>query len=389
MTMTEAAFFCPTELICGFGVLDRLRDIVAPYGENGLFVMDPFFQGSETESRILKLLEGKKIVIYGQVMPNPRDVDIDKGAALCEGKLDFIVALGGGSAIDTAKAINVVFSNGGSAWDYVKKIDRPMREITKPLVPLIAIPTTAGTGTEATRYSVVTNSLQHGKGTIKTDLIFPTKSLIDAELMMSMPRKTTALTAIDAFAHAFEAYIGSKANVFSEMFSLQAMKLFARSGLRACENGNDREARCDMAMCSTLGGLAISHSATTLPHGIGQALSGVTDAPHGGSIATCMANVVRWTLPECEEKFAETACLFEPVLKEKPLREQAKALPELLNDLFQRMTGESVTMASYGLKENQVEAVADMAMTNFFGDISRHPKQASREDLIELIHSCL
>ena len=264
-----------------------------------------------------------------------------------------------------------------------------MKEITKPLVPLIAIPTTAGTGTEATRYSVVTDALEHKKGTIKTDLIFPTKSLVDPELMMSMPRKTTALTAIDAFAHAFEAYIGSKANVFSEMYSLQAMRLFARSALRACEDGSDREARLDMAMCSTLGGLAISHSATTLPHGIGQALSGVTDAPHGGSIAVCMANVVSWTLPECEEKFAETACLFDFTLKEKSVRKQAEALPELLNKLFYRMIGEPVTMATYGLKEEQVEAVADMAMKNFFGDISRHPRKASRDDLMAIIRSCL
>lgn len=387
--MVEMTFFCPTELICGFGVLDRLSDIVKPYGKKGLFVMDPFFQGSETESRILKLLSGKEILTYAQVTPNPRDKDINEGASMCGNGLDFIIALGGGSAIDTAKAINVVFSNGGSAWDYVKQVDRPMKEITKSLVPLIAIPTTAGTGTEATRYSVVTNAAQHGKGTIKTDLIFPTKSLVDAELMLSMPRRTTALTAIDAFAHAFEAYIGSKANEFSEMFSLQAMKLFARSAKRACEDGSDREARCDMAMCSTLGGLAISHSATTLPHGIGQALSGVTDAPHGGSIATCMAHVVRWTLPESEEKFAQVACLFEPELKDRTIREQAEALPNILDELFRHMTGEPVTMTSYGLKEEQIEAVADMALTNFYGDISRHPRVASREDLIEIIRTCL
>ncbi len=387
--MYEMTFFCPTELICGFGILDRLKELVEPYGNRGLFVMDPFFQGGETESRILKLLEGKQMQTYAQVIPNPRDTDINKGASLCQEGIDFIIALGGGSSIDTAKAINVVFSNGGSAWDYVKKADRPMREITKPLVPLIAIPTTAGTGAEATRYSVVTNEAQHGKGTIKTDLIFPTKALVDAEFMMSMPRKTTALTAIDAFAHAFEAYIGSKANAFSEMFSLQAMKLFARSAKRVCEDGSDREARCDMAMCSALGGLSITHSATTLPHGIGQALSGVTDAPHGGSIAVCMANVVRWTLPECEERFAEVACLLEPGLKDKPLREQAEALPDILNEFFYDMVGEPVTMASYGLKEEQVEAVADMALTNYYGDVSRHPKVASREELIGIIRSCL
>ena len=100
---------------------------------------------------------------YARVTPNPRDTDIDAGAALCREGLDFIVALGGGSAIDTAKAINIVCSNGGSAWDYVKKEDRPAREITKALMPLIAIPTTAGTGTEATRHHDGRHSMERGR----------------------------------------------------------------------------------------------------------------------------------------------------------------------------------------------------------------------------------
>ena len=108
--MTEMTFFCPTELICGFGIIDRLKDITEPYGKKGLFVMDPFFQGSSIEARILELLEGKEVRTYARVTPNPRDTDIDAGAALCREGLDFIVALGGGSAIDTAKAINIVCS---------------------------------------------------------------------------------------------------------------------------------------------------------------------------------------------------------------------------------------------------------------------------------------
>ncbi len=388
--MNPQTFFCPTEITVGPGVLNQLPVLTQNNGRVAFLVMDPFFRGKAVEQRIRNLLAEKEVHVYAEVQPNPRDRDINSGAKFCADiKADFIIALGGGSAIDTAKAINVVTTNGGEAWDYTRGAGKTPLPITQPLLPLIAIPTTAGTGTEATRYSVITNSQTHAKATIKLDELFPAKALVDPELMASMPRRTTALTGIDAFAHAFEAYIGTKANSFSEMFSLQGIRLFARSIENACRDGQDMAARSDMALCSTLGGLAISHSATTLPHGIGQALSGVTDAPHGGSIAVCMPAVIRWTLPANEAKFAEVACIFDPALKEKTISEQAAALPDLLDDLFSRIIGQRLTMADFGLKENQIEAVAHMALHNYSGDISRHPRIASRDDLIAIIRECL
>ena len=383
-------FFCPTEITVGPGSLNLLPSLLGSDCTHILLVMDPFFVGKEPEQRIRDLLPGKTVHVFSRVMPNPRDADIDSGADLCrEIQAQAVLAMGGGSAIDTAKAINLVATNGGRSWDYTRGTGKTPRPVTAPLLPLIAIPTTGGTGTEATRYSVITNAVTHAKATIKLDELFPAKALVDPELMMTMPRRTTALTGIDAFAHAFEAYIGSKANDFSEMFSLQAMKLFIRSIERACNDGSDTDARNDMALCSTLGGLAISHSATTLPHGIGQALSGVTDAPHGGSIAVCMPEVIRWTLPESRKKFAEVACMFNPALNVLSQEAQAAALPGILEDLFGRLLGGRLTMADFGLTADKVEAVADMALSNYAGDISRHPKVANRDDLLQIINKCL
>ena len=384
--MMNQTFFCPTEVICGPGVLQQLSTICKDYGETCLFVMDPFFKGKEIETRIINLLEGTKVITYANVTPNPRTDEIDAGA---NQKVDFIVALGGGSAIDTAKAINVVMTNGGNSWQYTKAANRAPKPMTEPLLPLIAIPTTSGTGTEATRYSVITNSETHEKATIKSDNIFPTKSLVDPELMYSVPRLTTALTGIDAFAHCFEAYIGSKANDFSDMFTLKGIELFADNILNACLDGNNTEARNNMALCSTLGGLSITHSATTLPHAIGQALSGVTDAPHGGSIAVCMSEVIRFTLPQAKEKMAKVACIFDKSLIGQDEDKQAYALPDILDNLFAKMMDKKVTMKSYGLTEDKIEKVADLALTNFNGDVSRHPKLASKEDLIEIITKCM
>ena len=388
--MEEKTFYCPTEIVNGPGVLKHLPEITAGYGRKGLLIMDPFFLGGELEGRIRNLLTDKELTVYGRVTPNPRDSEINQGAKLCQdSEADFIIAVGGGSAIDSAKAINIVATNGGACWDYVRIAGKEVRSIDRPLLPLIAIPTTSGTGSECTRYSVVTNSVTHAKSTIKTDLNFPLKALVDPELTVSVPRKTTALTAIDAFAHCFESYIGTKANEFSEMFSLKGMELFIKSVRRACEDGGDMEARNDLSTCSTLGGLAITHSATTLPHGIGQALSGVTDAPHGGSIAVCMPQVIEWTLPYGQKKIAEVACMFDPTLKDLSEEEQAKALPGILKELFAQIIGEKLTMASYGLSEDKVEAVADMALTSYGGDVARHPRVADREELIEIIRKCL
>ena len=375
---------------CGKDVLEKLPDIVRAYGSKVFVVMDPFFHDSPLQNKIADLLNGMDLVFYAKVQPNPRDNDINEGAALChEQKADVIIGMGGGSAIDTAKAINVVATNGGEAWDFVRSTEGTKRQIEKPLLPLIAISTTSGTGSEATRYSVITNHLTHAKATIKSDLIFPNRALCDPMLTMTVPRKTTALTGIDAFAHCFESYIGSKANDFSDLFSLKGMKLFAENIEKVCADGNDVQARENMALCSTIGGLSITHSATNLPHGIGQALSGVTDAPHGGSIAVCMPQVVRWTLPQGMKRFAEIACIFKPELKDLSEEEQAHALPDILEELFSRIIGEKITMASYGLTEDKIDDVIKMAFTSYHGDLSRSPRVPNEEELKELIRSCL
>ena len=383
-------FFCPTMVDCGRDVLETLPAIVDSYGKNVFVVMDPFFADGPLQHKIEELLEGREVTFFSRVTPNPRDNDINEGAALCaEKKADVIIGIGGGSAIDSAKAVNVVATNGYEAWDYINRKEGMKRKIEKPLLPLIAIPTTSGTGSEVTRYSVITNHETHAKATIKSDLIFPNRALCDPMLTMTVPRKTTALTGIDAFAHCFEAYVGTKANDFSELFSLKGMKLFAENIERVCNDGSDVEAREKMAMCSTIGGLSITHSATNLPHGIGQALSGVTDAPHGGSIAVCMPQVVRWTLPNGMKKYAETACILKPELAGLSEEEQAYALPDILEDLFGRIIGEKLTMASYGLTEDRIADVVSMAFTSYSGDLSRSPRVPSEEELTELIRSCL
>jgi Iron-containing alcohol dehydrogenase. len=148
------------------------------------------------------------------------------------------------------------------------------------------------------------------------------------------------------------------------------------------------EARSGMAWACTLGGMAIAHAGTTVPHALGQPLSGLTNAPHGGTIAACLPEVVEWTLPVATEKFAVVAEILDPTVKDRALYDKAAALPSILEALFKEIGGD-VTFGGYGLRADQVESFADTVYTSFQLDLKGHPKAASKQDLVNIIKKCL
>jgi len=198
------------------------------------------------------------------------------------------------------------------------------------------------------------------------------------------------LTGIDAFAHAFESYINRNATPFSEMVSLEAIRLFAESIETCVKTPNDKVARGKMALASTLGGIAIAHSSTTLPHAIGQSLSGLTDAPHGGSIAACIQEIVRWTLPCGKEKFVKVTEMLEPSVAGRSIDEKAALLPEILDGIFTRILfGKRETMSGYGLTEDKIDLLADTVLTCYMMDCKGHPKMQDRADIVGIIRACM
>ncbi len=381
----------PTKVMIGDGMLKNLGEQASGLGKKAFVLYDPFLKGSATLQAIFDDLKacGVAYTEFDDVVPNPRNTTIDRGAGICaQEKCDVVIGIGGGSAIDSAKAIALVMTNGGTCWEYTERQNEYVHRPEKSALPLIVIPTTAGTGTEATPCAVINNPSLKRKCTIINPAIYPTVSLIDPALMTSIPQLSTALTGIDTFAHAFEAYISKNANEWTDTIALRSIELFARSIRAAVKDGSDIDARYDMALACMLGGWSIAQAGVTLPHALGQPLSAFTDAPHGGTLAACLVQIIEWTLPYGEDKFAKVAEIFDPSLVGKSKTEQAAALPELLYKLYQEI-GVDVSFGGYGLKEEEIPAFVDLAYTAFKQDIDGHPKPTSREDVERLVQQCM
>lgn len=384
----------PTQVEFGAGMLKRLGEFTEGYGKKAFCLFDPFFKGSAAAQTAVEALHAMGVETYEcyNVHPNPRAGDIDAVTAECkEQNCDFVVSMGGGGTVDIGKAVAFLVTNGRGAWDYTTKENQFYYSIEEKPLPFVAIPTTAGTGSEATIYSVVNNPDIQRKCTIRSFELYPKLAIIDPELMMDIPPLLTALTGIDTFAHAFESYTNKNATLFSKMVAMESMRLFAENIIPCVEDGkNNVEARANMAFSSFLGGLCIAHSPTTIPHIIGQCLSGWVDAPHGGSLAVCLAQVIRWTLPAGQKEFAEIARVMDPKLSAVSDEEAAKALPEIVDALFVRIMGnQRVTMKTYGMDETRADEFATFIFNNYQGDMSNYPRVPTLDELKQIIQECL
>ena len=390
--MFEYTIDIPTRVLFGAGKAAQLGDEASKYGKKAFVLMDPFLEGTDTAKKLLNNLSehGIDYIDRYDVTPNPRNTVVDKLSKECiDEKCDIVIGIGGGSCIDSAKMIGVVAANGEEAWLYTARDNEYVAQPNNPPLPIITLPTTSGTGTEVTCYAVLNNLELETKGVMINRAICPLVSIVDPELTMTVPPQVTALTGIDAFAHAFESYIDKKRTPFSQMIALEAIRLFAKSIRKAVKNGNDVQARSDMSLCSLLAGIAITHCPTVMPHAMGQPLSGLTDAPHGGSIACCICQIIEWTLPYGAEQFAVVAEIFDPSIKDLSVEEKAAKLPVILKELWDDILTEPVTMSKYGLKESEIERLADNMLVYYTLDLHGHPRMATREDLIGIIKKCM
>lgn len=241
--------------------------------------------------------------IYADTVPEPTEASIIAGVnRVRQGNFDCIIALGGGSAIDSAKAIAILGKYGGAMRDY--KVPRIVNE---PGLPVIAIPTTAGTGSEATRVTVITDHERDEKMLCLGMGFLPVAALVDYELTLSLPARTTADTGIDALTHAIEAYISKKANPYTDSQALQAMGLLAPNLRRVYHNGQDRTAREAMMLGATLAGIAFSNASVALVHGMSRPIGAFFHVPHGLSNAMLLPTVTEYSLPAATARYADCA----------------------------------------------------------------------------------
>ena len=316
MNTSSFNFFTPTKLIFGPGKLNDLKEIAPNYGQKCLLVSRPK-KGSlkNTYLRIEKLLNSVDIEVFyfDEIVPNPTLEGINKGVAIAaENKVDFILGVGGGSVMDSAKLIALLYeSKGVIDWKAAfSNYNHPFSFIkSKPSsLPFLAVSTTSGTGSQCTQAAVVSDTKNKEKITLFHLDLFPKAAIIDPELMLTVPDRVTAATGFDAFTHAFESYLGGRTSPLTEQLSLQSIKLVIENLPKAINEPNSIEYRTSLAWADTIAGICLSNGGADIPHPLGEIIGGICQRiPHGETLAMVYPKFLNYKKSIAIDKFETIA----------------------------------------------------------------------------------
>ncbi|MDR1378459.1 MAG: iron-containing alcohol dehydrogenase [Synergistaceae bacterium] len=307
--MKATEFYMPEVLLQGPKCLSLLGKELKRLGKNkALLVTDKFMEKAGYAEKVGKILEeaGCSFSVFSDIGGEPGDKDVVAGLeAYRKNGCEFLVALGGGSPIDAAKAIGILETNGGKITDYMGA-----GKVQKPTLPLIAIATTAGTGSEMTKVTIINDTANDVKMLISSPWIIPTIAVADPELTRSMPPGVTAATGLDAFCHAIEAFVSKREQPITDVVALKAIRLISENLRKAWCDGDDMEARANMTLAATLGGIAFNNSSVTLIHGMSRPIGALFHIAHGISNAVLLPVWAEFTYVAKPEKFAEVAAVM-------------------------------------------------------------------------------
>jgi alcohol dehydrogenase len=353
-------FVLPGRIQFGPGVAQTVGDEARPFGQRVMVVTDPGVHDAGLIEPIVSELEraGLECTVFADVEANPRIATVEKAAAAAkEYQAEMLVAVGGGSAIDTAKIVAAIVSHGGGVLDY-EGYDR----VPGPVIPLIALPTTSGTGSEVTFWAVATDVARNYKLAVASVLLAPRVALVDPLLTTSLPPAMTAGTGFDALSHAIEAYTARCSNPISDALALYAIELVALNLERAVHDGADVEARCGMSLASLTAGISFGNADTSAAHAMGEALGGVFDTPHGLACAVSLPYMTRYNLPAVTEKTARIGQALGLPTAGLSVHEAAEATIEGLIALGKRVG--IPTMRSFGVTEADIPQLVSIALLN-------------------------
>jgi alcohol dehydrogenase class IV len=380
------SYYQPTRIHFGFGKLEEVGKIAARYGKKALLVtvppspaLEPVF---ERTKHLLKE-SGVEVAHFDKVVPNPTTESISQGAEMAKSlRVQVVIGLGGGSSIDTAKAIAVEATHEGTAWDYRLFGER---RVTERVLPVIAIPTTSGTGSHVTAVSVLTNPQERFKSAIVDPLLFPKEAIVDPDLVMTLPQHLTASTGFDAFAHAFESYIHVNANPYTDLLALEAIRLIVRFLPPLLRDLSNREARARMAWADTLAGLSIANCGTTLPHGIAMSIGG--KAPwvmHGEALSVVYPEFIQRTAPYALERFAAVARIFRPELSQEKDEIAAQELRDIMVS-FLKEIGMWFGLEDLHIPKEELPEIAEYTFK--LPDYTVNPWVPTKEEVLSLLES--
>ena len=382
--MKQFNYHQSTEIVFGSGRIAEAGEHILKYGKRCLMVTTPDAPLQALYERVKNILTnaGVEVAHFDGVIPNPTTETSAAGSKMAlEFKADVILGLGGGSSMDAAKAIAVEATHKGSAWDYLF-YKEPAPEPSKVL-PVVAVSTTSGTGSQVTQVSVITNSAERDKSALYNPAIFPKLAIVDPELMLTLPGSVTAPTGFDVFCHAFESMINPGTGAYVTLLAKEAIQLVVEYLPRVLENGSDMEAREKMAWADTLAGLCIASAGVTLPHGMGMAVGGMyPHVAHGEALAILYPACTRFTADAAVEQYAFMARAINPELNKVPDREAAgHAFTEIV--VFLKSLGLYKSLRQVDMPEDEIEALARQSMV--LPDYEGNPRVASYEEMLELV----
>ncbi len=376
----RAFTYCqPTEIRFGQGRIKELGEVARGFGTRCLLVTGPGSGATRqrTEAALSSLRSaGLEVCHFDGVVPNPTAESITAGAAAARSHgAQVVIGLGGGSSMDSAKAIAVEAAHEGTAWDYLFFKKAP----TEKTLPVIAVSTTSGTGSQVTQVAVLTQTATKTKSAIYHSRIFPRVCIVDPDLMVTVPRHVTASTGFDAFAHAFEAFIHVGGSAYADILAIEAMRTIRTFLPRALSDGGDLEAREKMAWADTLAGLCIATAGVTLPHGIGMTISGFCPhVMHGESLAVTYPEFTRFTWSSAVEKFAVMGRILDPSLENASQQEAAERSCVAM-DAFLKQIDMWTSFEKLNVSRQELEAIADNSQV--LPDYKNNPRIATREEI--------
>ena len=347
-------FIVPGQIITGSGALTMAEETLKGLGKKALIVTDKVMIQLGNCAKVETALKNQGIdyAIYSEIVGEPTDTMIENGLKVYkENGCDFLVALGGGSPIDSMKAIGSLVVNGGNISDYMGKV------IDVEMPPLVAIPTTAGTGSEATQFTIITDTKKDIKMLLKGKVLMPKMAIIDPQFTMTAPPKITAATGLDALCHAVEAYTSRKAQTLSDSFAMSAVKRIFKSLPVAFKDGKNEEARIQMSVAALEAGIAFNNASVTIIHGMSRPIGALFHVAHGLSNAMLMKECLGFALEGAYDRFADLGRAIgvaDAIDEDKAAAQKfLSAIEGIVKEL------ETPTLAEFGIDKDEFFKVID------------------------------
>ena len=381
----STAFFIPTVNLMGAGCLTEAVESIKSQGfKKGLIVTDKVLNQIGVVKQVADLLSDRGVdtVVFDGTQPNPTIGNVNAGLdILMTNECDFVISLGGGSPHDCAKGIALVASNGGKIADY-EGVDQS----AKPQLPLIAINTTAGTASEMTRFCIITDEERHIKMAIVDKHTTPLMSVNDPELMLAKPASLTAATGMDALTHAIEAYVSVAATPITDAVAIKAIELIQAHLRTAVNDGQNLEAREQMAYAQFMAGMAFNNASLGYVHAMAHQLGGFYDLPHGVCNAVLLPHVQRYNAQVCPERLKDVARAMNVDVANLTDEQGAEAALEAIMQLSKDV-GIPAGLTELGAKAEDINVLTENALKDACG--LTNPKQATHEEIAAIFEAAL